>query len=123
MFSRVTGRCLGGCRKIFGVPLAAAVPASPSQAAARREAAAKIAANRTAVVDDLLRNSGIVRGRSNQYGNTLRAVNGYPMEPSPAAVAAVEYALRRLCSWLLHGAPHAPADIVISKAGHYLPAL
>ena len=25
------------------------------------------------------------------------------MEPSPQAVAAVEYALRRLCSWLMHG--------------------
>ncbi|CAL8470974.1 g10516 [Coccomyxa elongata] len=90
-------------RKIFGVPLAATPAGSPAQAAARREAAAKIAANRTAIVYDLLKNSGIVRGRSNQYGNTLRAVNGYPMEPSPAAVAAVEYALRRLCSWLLHG--------------------
>lgn len=33
----------------------------------------------------------------------LQAVNGYPMEPSPSAVAAVEYALRRLCSWLVHG--------------------
>ena len=33
----------------------------------------------------------------------LQAVNGYPMEPSPQAVAAVEYALRRLCNWLVHG--------------------
>ncbi len=100
-----TGRLnlLLSCRKIFGVPLAATPAGSPAQATARREAAAKIAANRTAIVYDLLKNSGIVRGRSNQYGNTLRAVNGYPMEPSPAAVAAVEYALRRLCSWLLHG--------------------
>ena len=34
-----------------------------------------------------------------------QAVNGYPMEPSPSAVAAVEYALRRLCNWLVHGEP------------------
>ena len=33
-----------------------------------------------------------------------QSANGYPMEPSPAAVAAVEWALRRLCSYLLNGA-------------------
>ena len=37
--------------------------------------------------------------------HALQAVNGYPMEPSPSAVAAVEYALRRLCNWLVHGEP------------------
>ena len=40
---------------------------------------------------------------SNIVCYVLQAVNGYPMEPSPSAVAAVEYALRRLCSWLVHG--------------------
>ncbi len=33
-----------------------------------------------------------------------QSANGYPMEPSRAAVAAVEWALRRLCSYLLNGA-------------------
>jgi hypothetical protein len=40
---------------------------------------------------------------SNIVCYVLQAVNGYPMEPSPSAVAAVEYALRRLCSWLVYG--------------------
>jgi hypothetical protein len=61
-------------RKIFGLPLAASQPEGPAQAAARREAAAKIAANRTAIVGDLLKNSGIVRSRTNQYGNTLQVL-------------------------------------------------
>lgn len=143
-------------RKIFGIPVRASAPTDEAQAAARREAAAKVAANRTAVMGDILKNSGIVRGRSNQYGNTLQAralhahrvhtccaggcftccqghlechwgfqiagcslsllcccvqsANGYPMEPSPAAVAAVEWALRRLCSYLVHGASCMPVQ-------------
>ncbi|CAK0782457.1 hypothetical protein CVIRNUC_005697 [Coccomyxa viridis] len=92
-------------RKIFGLPLSASMHNGERQVAARKEAAAKVAANRSAIINDLLKNSGIVRSRTNQYGTTLRAVNGYPMEPSPSAVAAVEYALRRLCNWLVHGVP------------------
>lgn len=60
------------CRKIFGLSLSATAPESGRQAAARKEAAAKVAANRSAIIGDLLKNSGIVRSKTNQYGNTLR---------------------------------------------------
>ena len=60
------------CRKIFGLSLSATAPENGRQAAARKEAAAKVAANRSAIIGDLLKNSGIVRSKTNQYGNTLR---------------------------------------------------
>ncbi len=68
-------------RKIFGLTLSATVPESEKQAAARKEAAAKIAANRSAIIGDLLKNSGIVRSRTNQYGTTLRVSAPMPCEP------------------------------------------
>jgi hypothetical protein len=68
------------------VPLAASEPSGPEQAGARREAAAKIAANRTAIVGDLLKNTGIVRSRTNQYGNTLRARLSTPV-PTASCVS------------------------------------
>ena len=34
-----------------------------------------MAANRSAIIGDLLKNSGIVRSRTNQYGTTLRVSN------------------------------------------------
>ena len=63
---------LAFCRKIFGLSLSATAPENGRQAAARKEAAAKVAANRSAIIGDLLKNSGIVRSKTNQYGNTLR---------------------------------------------------
>jgi len=63
------------CRKIFGLALSATTPENDKQVAARREAAAKVAANRSAIIGDLLKNSGIVRSRTNQYGTTLRVSN------------------------------------------------
>lgn len=46
----------------------------------------------------------LLQVRSNQYGGTLRAFNGYPLTPGPALVQAVDHALRRVCHQLIHGA-------------------
>ena len=54
------------------MPLSASTHNGERQVAARKEAAAKVAANRSAIINDLLKNSGIVRSRTNQYGTTLR---------------------------------------------------
>lgn len=48
--------------------------------------------------------------RSNQYGGTLRALNGYPLSPGPALVEAVDHALRRVCHQLLNGTLRALLD-------------
>ena len=85
------------CRKIFGLSLSATAPENGRQAAARKEAAAKVAANRSAIIGDLLKNSGIVRSKTNQYGNTLRV--------RPLALCVAKTAVGRpLCSgYLLTG--------------------
>lgn len=46
--------------------------------ASRREAAAKIAANKDAVAARLLSHSGIVRAQGSPFGETLENVNGVP---------------------------------------------
>ena len=58
------------------MPLSASTHNGERQVAARKEAAAKVAANRSAIINDLLKNSGIVRSRTNQYGTTLRVSTG-----------------------------------------------
>ncbi|KAK9821450.1 hypothetical protein WJX81_000353 [Elliptochloris bilobata] len=74
-------------------------------ACSRREAAQKLASGRLGISNDILEKSGIVRPGSSQYGGTLIGVNGYPLEPPAAMVAAVEFALRRVASWLVDGSP------------------
>jgi hypothetical protein len=43
---------------------------------ARKEAAAKITANREVIVKRLLSHSGVVRGQGSPYGETIENVNG-----------------------------------------------
>lgn len=71
---------------------------------ARREAAAKLNINRKVIVRDCALRSGVF--------TDVTGVNGYPAEPSRQLMDAVDFALRRMASWLLtgHGGPkHADA--------------
>lgn len=89
-------------KRIFGL---AAPPALDADTlAARREAAAKIAANRENVVADILVNSGLVfSGPACGYGCTAPSFNGTAPAPTRATRNAVDYTLRRLCDYLLTG--------------------
>jgi glutathione S-transferase len=70
---------------------------------ARREAAAKIAANLDYFVENILMNSGLCRGSTSPYGSTMNTANGYPAEPRTATVRAIDYHLRRVCQYLVSG--------------------
>ncbi|KAK9829557.1 hypothetical protein WJX72_006479 [[Myrmecia] bisecta] len=92
-------------RKYFGLSMAAPVELEEPVRTARQEAAAKITRNREAINMDIMKNTGIVRGRTSSYGGTLSTVNGYASQPSAAMAAAVDHALRRVCNYLIHGSP------------------
>uniref|UniRef100_A0A383VDH2 GST N-terminal domain-containing protein n=1 Tax=Tetradesmus obliquus TaxID=3088 RepID=A0A383VDH2_TETOB len=71
-------------------------------AAASAEAAAKIKANKEAIVDDILQKSGIAR-RGRRSGSTYVSINGNKSQVSPAVRNAVTFHLDRLTTLLLTG--------------------
>ena len=72
LFARLIANSCRRAGKYLGCPCQPQRMTGERQVAARKEAAAKVAANRSAIINDLLKNSGIVRSRTNQYGTTLR---------------------------------------------------
>jgi len=70
---------------------------------ARKEAAAKIYANRSAIVQDIVLKSGLSRPRGSRYGQTMYSYNGYEAAPSPGIPEAVEAALLWVSRYLLTG--------------------
>lgn len=81
-----------------------------SMMTARREAAAKIAENRDALIKVVMHGSGkvkasgVVHAMGSVYGSHVQEVDGKTVNPFEVEVAAVvEQALQRLCVYLLTG--------------------
>jgi muconolactone delta-isomerase len=78
-------------------------PAAAAAKAAAEEAAMKVELNRVAILEDIIRKSGLARPNADAYGATYQSFNGYKPKISPALVEAVDDSLKRLCLLLLSG--------------------
>ncbi|KAL3147580.1 glutathione s-transferase [Trebouxia sp. C0009 RCD-2024] len=90
-------------RKVFGMAMAYSPPVDDFTQQGRDEAAAKLSKNKEVVRADIVKRSGILRGHDSSTG----ASNGSDQATSvPRALQdAVDYAMRRLASYLLTGEP------------------
>jgi hypothetical protein len=79
--------------------------ANEADALAAAEAAWKIELNRDAILEDIVRKSGLARPTADAYGATYQSFNGNKPKISPAVIEAVDLQLRRVCMLLLTGRP------------------
>ena len=79
--------------------------AEQADALAAAEAAWKIELNRDAILEDIVRKSGLARPTADAYGATYQSFNGNKPKISPAVIEAVDLQLRRVCMLLLTGRP------------------
>lgn len=96
--------------------LSFAPPSDDAAATAAQEAAAKVQKNKAAIVDDILRKSGLARPGTSVYGSTYMSVNGNRPVIAGAVRAAVERHLDRLCRLLLSGNAGPKAEDVEAAA-------
>uniref|UniRef100_A0A7S3VL85 GST N-terminal domain-containing protein n=1 Tax=Dunaliella tertiolecta TaxID=3047 RepID=A0A7S3VL85_DUNTE len=89
---------------------------------ARRTVAARITKNRTEILADIMKNSGLLpfavaSNNTNNNSNSSSSTQGVGPVPTGAElIEAVEFHLRRLCSLLLHGNPGPKAGDAYAKA-------